>query len=122
MKTPAKRSLRWLLSVGLGIVIVAMGGVVIAQLKHFNEFSQAEAVKGYWASLQDFEHKNGHYPKDDAEIGAFFHETQQEIKQAPVIYVAPHDTNVDEVIFWHRDKTIFGVRIGITESGSIVKQ
>lgn len=113
---------RRLLLVGLGIMIVALGCYGIFAFKSIDEFSKAEGAKGHWVGIQQFVKVNGRYPKDEAEVGAFFHETPEELKQEPVEYVAPHDLNGDDVILWCRKKTIFGVRIGVTQSGSIVKQ
>lgn len=113
---------RRLLLVGLGILIVALGCGGIALLKFLGESRDAEELQGHWASIQNFVKANGHYPKDEAEIGAFFHETPEELKQEPVEYIAPHSIDRDEVILWCKNKTIFGVRIGVTQSGTIVKQ
>ena len=120
MKWPAKA--RRFLLIGLTICVLAIAGLLVVNLERFGEFDRAEGVKGYWASLQEFVKQNGHYPKGDAEIGAFFHMTPDELKHAPVEYVAPHGTNADEVVLWCRPRTIFGVRIGITESGKIVRK
>ena len=120
MKWPAKTR-RFLLT-GLVISVIAIGGLLVVNLERFGEFDRAEGVKGYWASLQEFMKQNGHYPKDDTEIGAFFHMTSEELKQAPVEYMAPHNTNADEVVLWCKPRTILGVRIGIAESGKIVKK
>jgi hypothetical protein len=113
---------RRLILTGLAIVILALGSFAIIQYKQFDEFSKAEGAKGHWVGIQEFVKANGRYPKDEAEIGAFFHETPEELKQEPVEYIAPHDINGDDVILWCRKKTIFGVRIGVTQSGTIVKQ
>lgn len=109
------------LLVGLGILSVALGCYAVIVFKHLDEFSKAEGAKGHWVSIQDFVKANGRYPKDEAEIGAFFHETPEKMKQEPLEYVAPRDFNGDDVILWCRKKTIFGVRIGVTQSGSVVK-
>jgi len=106
----------------LAILIVALGCFAIIQFKQLTEFWNAEEAKGHWASIQNFVKVNGRYPKDEAEIGTFFHETPEELKQEPVEYIAPRDINGDQIILWCRNKTIFGVRIGVTESGTIVKQ
>jgi hypothetical protein len=111
-----------LLLTGLGILVVMLGCFGIILLKRLSEFRAAEEVEGHWASLQNFVKMNGRYPKDEEEIGAFFHEAPEELKQEPVKYIVPHGTNGDEVILWCKSKTIFGVRIGVTESGTIVKQ
>jgi|GEM_PF-2524310 len=120
MKKAAK-NLRLML-IGLGITVLVIAAIGIVPLKRVTEFIYSEHVKGYWATLQEFVNKNGHYPKDDTEIGAFFHETPEQLKKEPVEYVAPHDTNTDEVVLWWKKKTVFGVRVGITESGNIVRQ
>ena len=112
---------RRLLLIGLGILIVALGCVGIMAFKFYDEFSKAEGAEGHWVGIQDFVKANGRYPKDEAEIGAFFHETPEELKQEPVEYIAPHDFYGDEVILWFKKKTIFGVQIGVTQTGSIVK-
>lgn len=113
---------RRLILTALAILIVALGSYGVLVFKGIDEFSKAEGAKGHWVGIQEFVKANGRYPKDEAEIGAFFHETPEEIKQEPVEYVAPHGSNDDEVILWCRNKTIFGVRIGVTQSGSVVKQ
>lgn len=120
MKLPTK-NLRLFL-IGLCMTVLVLSVISIIPLKKMTEFAYAEHVKGYWVSLQDFANKNGHYPKNDAEVGAFFHETSEQVKREPVEYVAPQDTNADEVVLWWKTKTMFGVRVGITESGTIVKQ
>jgi hypothetical protein len=120
MKWSAKT--RRFLLIGLVISVLAIGGLLVVDLERLGEFERAEGVKGYWASLQEFVKQNGHYPKDDKEFGAFFHMTPEELKQAPVEYVALHDNNADEVVLWCKPRTIFGVRIGITESGEVVKK
>jgi hypothetical protein len=117
MKSPAKT--RRLVLIGLIIGVIALGSIIVVPLKRIGEFGRAESVKGYWASLQEFVKQNGRYPKDDAEIGAFFHTAPE---QEPVEYLAPHDTNADEVVLWWKQRTMFGVRVGITESGAIVKK
>ena|ERR1039457_3610918 len=118
---PSAKTLRRVL-IGLSVIVVVIGGISIVPLKRVNEFVYSEDVKGYWASLQDFVNKNGHYPTNDTEIGAFFKMSPKELQQASVEYLSPHDTNADEVVLWWKQKTIFGVRVGITESGIIVKQ
>jgi hypothetical protein len=117
MKSPAKT--RRLVLIGLSIGLLALGGMMVVPLKRISEFGRAESVKGYWASLQDFVKQNGRYPKGDAEIAAFFHTPPE---KEPVEYIAPHDDSADEVVLWWKQKTMFGVRIGITESGMIVKK
>jgi hypothetical protein len=113
---------RHLLLTGLGILVVVLGCTGIIFLKFFSEFRAAEEAEGHWAGIQNFVKVNGRYPKDEAEIGVFFHETPEELKQEPVTYMVPHGMNDDEVILWCKNKTIFGVRIGVTESGTIVKK
>jgi len=120
MKTPAN-NLRRLL-IGWAFTVILLGSISIVPLKRAGEFVYSEDIKGYWASLQDFAHKNGRYPTNDTETGIFFKISPEELQQAPVEYLAPHDTNADEVVFWWKQKTIFGVKIGITKSGMIVKQ
>ena len=114
---PSRKTLRHVL-VGLSVLLVVLVAIIVGPLKRLGEFGNAESVKGYWASLQDFVKQNGRYPKDDAEIGAFFHTAAD---KEPVEYVAPHDDSADEVVLWWKQKTMFGVRVGITESGTIVK-
>ena len=105
----------------LAIAAVAIATVLIAigPVRKIGEFGRAEAVKGYWASLQDFEKQKGRYPRDDAEIAAFFHTAPG---SEPVEYVPPQPSSGDEVILWWRQKTLFGVQVGITKSGTIVKR
>jgi hypothetical protein len=117
MKPSAR--IRRLVLIGLGVVVLAIGGLMVVPLKRMGEFGCAESVKGYWASLQDFVKQNGRYPKDEAEIAAFFHTAPD---KEPVEYIAPHDDNTDEVVLWWKKNTIFGVKVGITESGMIVKK
>lgn len=108
-----------LAAVGLGVLAVVLVAIIVGPLKRLGEFGCAESVKGYWGTLQDFVKQNGHYPKDEAEIGAFFHVTPD---KEPVQYVAPRYESADEVVLWWKQKTMFGVRVGITESGMIVKK
>lgn len=103
----------------LSVLTVLSVVIILGPLKHLVEFERAESVKGYWASLQDFVKENGRYPNSESEIGVFFRTAPD---KEPAEYVAPGDDRVDEVVLWWRQKTIFGVRIGITESGTIVKQ
>jgi hypothetical protein len=103
----------------LALMIVGVFGVAIPQLGKLDEFSKVESVKGYWASLQDFQKQHGRYPKDEAEIAAFFHIG---VGTAPAHYVPPHDDTADEPILWWKEKTRSGVTVGITEAGSIVKK
>jgi hypothetical protein len=112
----------WKVLIGLAITVFVLGAISIIPLKQLNEFCYAENVKGCWASVQNFVNKNGRYPKDDAELGAFFHETPDQMRHERVEYIAPRDANADEVILWYKERTVFGVRVGITESGTIVKQ
>ena len=116
----AKHKVKWiLLGFVLGIVTTILSGMLIfGPVRQFDEFAMAENVKGYWASLQDFERKNGRYPKDAAEINAFFHTSTE---TEPVDYVPPQGTNDEEVILWWKKKTIFGSTVGITKGGMIVK-
>lgn len=117
MKLPAK-TLR-LLGMGLVSLLVMLAIITVGPLRKLGEFGRAESCKGYWASLQDFVKQKGHYPKDDAEIASFF---QTAPEKEPVEYVAPRDGSTDEVVLWWKRKTMFGVRVGITESGTIVKR
>ena len=104
------------------ITLAILVGIAGPFLKRFYEFAITESVKGYWVGLHDFETKNGRFPKDDEVLGAFFHETSEQLKKEPVEYVPPRDTNSDEVILWCKKTTLFGTRIGITESGTLVKK
>jgi hypothetical protein len=113
---------RRLVLMALGILLLIFGCFAIILLNGIAEFRDAEEAKGHWVSIQNFVKANGRYPKDEAEIGTFFHETPDELKEEPVEYIAPHDPNGDEVILWCKNKTIFGVRIGIKKSGTVVKQ
>ena len=115
----SRRRIWFLITLGLAAIIIAGIGVALGPVRKVGEFGRAESVKGYWASLQEFEKRKGRYPKDSAEIAAFFHTTAG---SEPVEYVSPRDGSGDEVILWWKDKTIFGVRVGITKSGVIVKQ
>lgn len=120
MKSPAKTPRRILIA--WGVTVLVLGGMSIVPLKHVGEYFYAEDVKGYWATLQEFVEEKGRYPKDEAEIGAYYNVTLEQLKQEPVVYVPPHSTNADEVVLWWKKKTIFGVKVGITESGVIVKK
>jgi len=108
-----------MIALGLAAIIIAAIGVAVGPVRKIGEFGRAEAVKGYWASLQEFEKQKGRYPKDNAEITAFFR-TRQDSES--VEYVPPRDGSADDVILWWKDKTVFGVRVGITKSGPIVKK
>jgi hypothetical protein len=88
-------------------------------VRKIGEFGRAEAVKGYWASLEEFENQNGRYPTNNAEIGAFFHATPG---SEPVEYVPPQQGGRDDVVLWWKQKTLFGVQVGITRSGTVVKR
>src|SRR5436190_19560429 len=103
-----------LATIGVGAALIAGGPV-----RKIGEFGRAEAVKGYWASLQDFEKQNGRYPTNNVEIAEFFH---TEPGSEPVEYVPPQTGSDDEVVLWWKQKTVFGVRVGITKSGAIVKR
>ncbi len=105
----------------LGLVLFAAVLIpfVVGLVSFVEEFGRAESVKGYWASLQEFVKQQGRYPKDEAEIGAFF---QTVPGKDPVEYVAPHDASSDEVVLWWKQRTLFGVQVGVTESGRIVKK
>ena len=103
-----------LAAIGLGAVLMAAGPV-----RKIGELGRAEAVKGYWASLQDFEKQNGRYPTNNAEIAQFFH---TELGSEPVEYVPPQTRSDDDVVLWWKQKTIFRVQVGITKSGAIVKR
>lgn len=107
--------------VTIGCSFVAVAGIALGLkiLLQFEEFGRTEAVKGYWASLATFHNQFGRYPKDTAEISEFF---KNDADFAPVEYVKPLDDNADETILWWKDRTRFGVMIGITESGDIVKK
>ena len=98
---------------------MAASGLILGPYQRFSEFGMAETVKGYWASLNDFEKKNGRYPKDNAEISAFF---RDDTAKAPVEYMPPSTTNANEVILWYKGTTLLGARIGITKSGDLVKE
>jgi hypothetical protein len=115
----SRRRIWTFIVLGLAVVILAAIGVALGPVRKISEFGRAESVKGYWAGLQEFEKQKGRYPKDNAEIGAFFHIAAD---SEPVEYVPPHEASGDEVILWWKDKTMFGVRVGITKSGLIVKQ
>ena len=98
---------------------MAASGLILGPYQRFSEFGMAETVKGYWASLNDFEKKNGRYPKDNSEINAFF---RDDTAKEPVEYMPPSTTNANEVILWYKATTLLGARIGITKSGDMVKQ
>ena len=103
----------------LAAVATAALLVTIGPVRKVGEFGRAEAVKGYWASLQEFEKQKGRYPRDDAEIAAFFHTAPG---SEPVEYVPPQQSSPDEAVLWWKQKTMFGVQVGITKSGTIVKR
>jgi hypothetical protein len=107
--------------VTMGCALLAVAGIALGLmiLRQFEEFGRVEAVKGYWASLVTFRNQFGRYPKGSAEISEFF-KTDADI--APVEYVEPSDDDADETILWWKDRTRFGVMVGITESGDIVKK
>jgi hypothetical protein len=117
MKLSAK-TLRFV-AVGLVIFLAVLVVIIVGPLRKLGEFGRAESCKGYWATLQDFVKQKGHYPKDDSEIAPFI---QTAPEKEPVEYVAPRDDAIDEVVLWWKQKTMFGVRVGITESGTIVKR
>src|SRR5262245_21222562 len=106
--------------IGLALVAIAVATllIIIGPVREIDEFGRAEEVKGYWANLQEFEKQKGRYPADSAEIAAFFHTTTG---SEPVEYVLPHQSG-DEVILWWKEKTLFGIQVGITKSGAIVKR
>ena len=116
MRTAGRNwTLIWL---GVAEVVIAAFLLAIGPVRKIGELGRAEAVKGYWASLQEFEKQNGRYPKDNAEIAAFFHTTPS---SEPVEYVQPQEGK-DDVVLWWKKKTLFGVRVGITRSGTVVKR
>ena len=115
----SRRRIWTIIALGLAAIIIVAIGVAVGPVRKVGEFGRAEAVKGYWASLQEFEKQKGRYPKDNAEIAAFFHTTAD---SEPVEYLPPGHGTADEVILWWKDKTVFGVRVGITKSGVIVKK
>jgi hypothetical protein len=115
----SRRKILTVVALGVAAVIIAAVGVAIGPLRKLGEFGRAESVKGYWASLQEFEKQNGRYPKDTAEIAAFFHTATGSER---VEYVPPGDNSADEAILWWKGKTMFGVKVGITKSGAIVKK
>jgi hypothetical protein len=104
---------------GLAAVVIAAFLIAVGPVRKIGEFGRAEAVKGYWASLQDFEKQNGRYPIDNAEIAAFFHTKPG---SEPVEYVSPQQAGRDDVVLWWKQKTLFGVQVGITKSGTVVKR
>jgi hypothetical protein len=114
------RGRKWTIAL-LAITVSAVVAVLIfvGPVRKISEFNRAERVKGYWASLQDFERKHGRYPKDNAEIAAFFH---IDAGSEPVVYVPPDEHSEDQVVLWWKQKTVFGVQVGITRSGTIVKR
>lgn len=103
----------------LALMAIVVVFVAIPQLRQLEEFGTAESVKGYWAGLQNFQKEHGRYPRDEAEMAAYFQVTAG---TAPVRYVPPHDDNADEPVLWWKEKTRSGVMVGITESGEIVKR
>lgn len=105
--------------IGLALAAVTALLIALGPVRKLGEFGRAEGVKGYWANLQDFEKQNGRYPRDDAEIAASFHITPG---LEPVEYVPPSQSSGDAVILWWKEKTLFGVQVGITKSGTIVKR
>lgn len=109
---------KWLILASLILVSIALLAT-IGPLIRVIEFGYAEGCKGYWASLQEFVKQNGRYPKDEAEIGNFF---KIEAGKEPVEYIAPHDETTDEVILWWKEKSLLVRKVGITESGVIVKK
>jgi hypothetical protein len=115
-----RRTRTWTL---VALVLAAIATVAllitIGPVRKLGEFGRAEAVKGYWASLQEFEKQKGRYPRDDAEIAAFFHTAPG---SEPVEYVPPQQSSGDEVILWWKQKTMFGIQVGITKTGTIVKR
>jgi len=115
----SRRKILTVVALGLAAVIIAAISVAIGPLRRVSEFGRAESVKGYWASLQEFEKQYGRYPKDTAEIAAFFHTATG---SEPVEYVPPRDNGADEAILWWKDKTMFCVKVGVTRSGAIVKE
>ena len=115
----ARRRIVIAIALVLALMSIVAVFVAISQIRQFEEFGTAESVKGHWASLQDFRKEHGRYPRDEAEIAAYF---QIAAGTAPVRYVPPHDENADEPILWWKEKTRSGVIVGITESGEIVKR
>jgi hypothetical protein len=54
----------WVFSAAvLAAVAVAAVFLAVGPLRKIAEFGRAEAVKGYWTSLQDFEKQSGRYPR-----------------------------------------------------------
>ena len=108
-------------SIWLAIAVAVIAAVLIATgpVRKIGEFGRAEAVKGYWASLEEFEKQNGRYPTNNAEIATYFRTTPG---TEPVEYVPPQHNGNDEVVLWWKQKTLFGVQVGITRSGTVVKR
>ncbi len=80
----------------------------------------SEGIKGEWISVQDFVKAKGTYPKDLNELNTYYHYTPK--GEDDIIYIKPNDDDKDEIILWLKRSTCAGTRIGIRESGLVVKE
>ena len=80
----------------------------------------AEELKGEWISIQDYIKDKNEYPRDLIELNKFYNYTPTEDEK--VVYIKPTDENKNEVILWWKEKSRLNHRIGIKESGEVIKE
>lgn len=78
-----------------------------------------ESIKGEWIDVMKFVKAKGRYPNNLNELNAYYNYTSEE---EVITYLKPIDEGKDEVILWWKKESISGKRIGIKESGLVVKK
>lgn len=83
------------------------------------ELSISESIKGDWKDIQKFVEARGQYPNNSDELDEFYSYTPNGDEAT---YIKPIDDDKDEVILWWKELSRSGKKIGIRESGVIVKE
>lgn len=84
----------------------------------FEEFVRVEDAKSEWIAIIEFKNTKNRYPYDLDELSSHFQYTSSEEN---IIYLPPRDNNTDEIILWLKRESKLGNRIGVRESGIVVK-
>lgn len=88
------------------------------KFEEFEEFVRVEDAKSEWIAIIEFKNTKNRYPYDLDELSSHFQYTSSEEN---IIYLPPRDNNTDEIILWLKRESKLGNRIGVRESGIVVK-
>lgn len=107
------------IGVGISVLLAVAALLAVHTWRDFQEFRIVEECKGYWLDVHKFQEETGRLPENEAELASFY---ATDLSNSPVYYVKPTDDKRDEVVIWWKEIPCCGKRIGVTESGMVVKQ